>query len=80
MKKSTILSRFLAVLAIVGIILASYIIWARPYQLSWGATSFEINQSMPGDERRGKPMFLATRAITINDTPENIWPWLFQMG
>lgn len=80
MKKPTILARFLAVLALVGIILTAYMIWARPYQLNWGATSVEINESMPGDERRGEPMFLATRAITINDTPENIWPWLIQMG
>jgi hypothetical protein len=55
-------------------------IWARPFQLSWGATEIEIYRSMPGDERRGKPIFLATRAITIEDTPENIWPWLIQMG
>jgi hypothetical protein len=80
MKKSTILIRFLAVMAQFAIILAAYIIWARPFQLSWGATAFEINRSMPGDERRGKPMFLATRAITIEDSPENIWTWLIQMG
>lgn len=80
MKKSSILARFLVVLAQVAIILAAYIIWARPFQLSWGATAYEINRSMPGDERRGNPTFLATRAITIDDTPENIWPWLIQMG
>jgi hypothetical protein len=26
------------------------------------------------------PKFLATRAITIDGTPEEIWPWLLQMG
>jgi hypothetical protein len=26
------------------------------------------------------PTFLATRAITIQGTPEEIWPWLVQMG
>ena len=80
MKKSPILVRLLAVIKQVAIILIAYIIWARPFQLSWGATAFEINRSMPGDERRGKSTFLATRAITINDIPENIWPWLIQMG
>jgi hypothetical protein len=35
---------------------------------------------MPGDDLNPNPKFLATRAITINGTPEAIWPWLIQMG
>ena len=35
---------------------------------------------MPGDELDPTPGFLATRAITIQATPEQIWPWLMQMG
>ena len=80
MKINTILVRVLAALVQFGIIMAAYIFIARPYQLGWGATRVEIDRSMPGDERRGNSAFLATRAITIDDTPENIWPWLIQMG
>ena len=80
MKKVTILARVLVALVQFGIIMVVYFFIARPYQLEWGATTVEINRSMPGDERRGNPTFLATRAITIEDTPENIWPWLIQMG
>jgi len=80
MKKVSLLVKLSAFLVQFGIILAAYIFIARPYQLGWGATTVEINRSMPGDERRGNPAFLATRAITIDDTPENIWPWLIQMG
>jgi hypothetical protein len=80
MKINTILVRVLAALVQFGIIMAAYIFIARPYQLVWGATRVEIDRSMPGDERRGNSAFLATRAITIDDTPENIWPWLIQMG
>jgi len=80
MKKTTILKRLSAALVQFGIIMAAYIYVARPYQLHWGATALEITRPMPGDERRGEPAFLATRAITIDDTPENIWPWLVQMG
>jgi len=80
MKKVSILVRLSAALVQVGIIMAAYIFIARPYQFVWGATTVEINRSMPGDERRGNPAFLATRAITIEDTPENIWPWLIQLG
>jgi hypothetical protein len=74
------LKKVLAVLALVGVALAGYILWARPYQLHWGATAEEINRAMPGDELNRDPKFLATRAITINGTPEEIWSWLIQMG
>lgn len=72
--------RVLAALVLIGLIMAAYFLWARPYQLRWGATEEEIQRSMPGDELNPKPAFLATRAITIDGTPEEIWPWLLQMG
>jgi len=60
--------------------MAAYLLWARHYQLLWGATEAEAKRPMPGDEFAPNPNFLATRAITIDGTPEAIWPWLFQMG
>jgi hypothetical protein len=70
----------LAVLTLVGLVVATYVFWARPYQLRWGATDAEVNRVMPGDELDPHPTFLATRAITIDGTPQDIWPWLIQMG
>jgi hypothetical protein len=35
---------------------------------------------MPGDDIQQKPIFNATRAITIGARPEEVWPWLMQMG
>jgi hypothetical protein len=35
---------------------------------------------MPGDELLPNPTYLASRAITIDATPQEIWPWLIQMG
>jgi hypothetical protein len=81
MNKYLILTnRVLAALTLIGSVLAIYLLWARPYQLHWGATEEEIQRPMPGDELDRKPTFLATRAITINGTPDEIWPWLVQMG
>lgn len=74
------LTKALAVLALVGLVLAVYLLWARPYQLRWGAIDEEVQRPMPGDELNPNPTFLATRAITIDGTPEEIWPWLLQMG
>jgi hypothetical protein len=72
--------RILAVLGLLSIIFAAYLVSARPYQLHWGATQQEIARPMPGDELDAHPTFLATRAITITGTPHEIWPWLVQMG
>ncbi len=80
MKMSPLLKKALAALGLIGLVLAAYFLLARPYQLHWGATAEEISRAMPGDELNPNPKFLATRAITINGTPETIWPWLIQMG
>ncbi len=72
--------RILTALGVILLVLAIYYWIARPYQLNWGATHDEIGQAMPGDELDQTPTFLATRGITINGTPEQIWPWLLQMG
>ena len=80
MNKYLVPKKIMAVLALVGVVLAFYLIWARPYQLRWGATDKEVNGRMPGDEINCDPTFLATRAITIQGTPKEIWPWLLQMG
>jgi hypothetical protein len=73
-------NRVLAVLVIIGLVMVLYLFWARPYQLGWGATDEEVQRPMPGDELNLNPTFLATRAITIDGRPEEIWPWLLQMG
>jgi hypothetical protein len=52
----------------------------RPWQLTWGAAQDELSRRMPGDEIVRRPMFNATRAVTINAGPEDIWPWLVQIG
>lgn len=80
MKSNDMLKRILAVAGIIAVVLAVYLLWARPLQLRWGATDEEVQRPMPGDGLNTNPTFLATRAITIEGTPEEIWPWLMQMG
>lgn len=46
----------------------------------WGATDAELVAAMPGDELVLHPLLGYTRAITIDAPPENVWPWLVQMG
>jgi hypothetical protein len=71
---------FVAALRVIVLVGALYYFVARPYQLTLGAIPTEIEWAMPGDELDPAPHFLATRAITIRGTPEEIWPWLIQMS
>ena len=58
----------------------AYVRYGRPWQLTWGATPQEVLRPLPGDELVERPTFNATRAITIHASPEQIWPWLVQVG
>ncbi len=62
------------------IFLAGYLLIYRPQQLRWGATDAEVARTMPGDQIQPQPIFNATRAVTIDARPEQIWPWLVQIG
>jgi hypothetical protein len=64
--------------AVAGV--AAYAKWVRPRQLTWGATPEEVQRPLPGDDLVARPTFNATRAISIDATPEQIWPWLVQVG
>lgn len=48
----------------------------RPLHLRWGATDEDLARMMPGDLSGAR----WTRAILIEATPEQIWPWLVQWG
>jgi hypothetical protein len=52
----------------------------RPWHLRWGATSEDLARSMPGDEIVHRPIFNATRVVSIDARPEDIWPWIVQIG
>jgi len=63
-----------------AIAFAAYFLVYRPLQLRWGATGEEVARAMPGDEVQQHPIFNATRAVTIDARPEDVWPWLIQNG
>ena len=73
-------TRGFAFLTVLLFVTTGYLVLCRPYQLHWGATDSEIERPMAGDELNPNPSFLATRAITVEGSPEEIWPWLLQMG
>ncbi len=63
-----------------GAAAAGYLLWLRPWQLRWGSTNEEVKRAMPGDEIVKKPVFNATRAVSVQARPEHIFPWIVQIG
>jgi hypothetical protein len=46
----------------------------------WGTTEEELTRAMTGDALIANPTHSATHAVTVDASPEDIWPWLLQMG
>jgi hypothetical protein len=44
------------------------------------ATAVEKHRSLPADGMISNPIFTSTHAITIDAPPEQVWPWIAQMG
>jgi hypothetical protein len=46
----------------------------------WGTTPDELTRAMAGDGLITNPNKWDMQAVTVNAPPEDIWPWLVQMG
>lgn len=66
-----------ASLIVLVVVIYTWVI--RPWHLRWGATDDEVTRRMPGDEYISDAG-QATRAISIDADPEDVWPWLVQLG
>jgi hypothetical protein len=67
-------------LSVGAVVVATYAALLGPWQRRWGATDEEVRRAMPGDDllRPGAPR--TTRAITIDASPGEVFPWLLQIG
>ena len=68
------------IVGIAGAAAVVYGAWVRPRLMRWGATDEEVTGPYPGadlvsDGERG-----ATMAVTIDAAPDQVWPWLVQLG
>jgi proline iminopeptidase len=74
------LGRLSAIAGLMGAAAVAYARLVRPRLISWGATEEEITgpfpgaDLVPGGERSG------AMAVTIDARPEQVWPWLLQLG
>jgi glyoxylase-like metal-dependent hydrolase (beta-lactamase superfamily II) len=54
---------------------------ARPSaRISWRASAEEQGMPLPGDDLVPSPIAQTTHAVTINAPPQQVWPWLVQIG
>jgi hypothetical protein len=74
------MKRWLLGAALAGGLVATYTRYIRPRQMNWGATPEEASRRLPYDELVPDPTWSSTRAVTVAATPEQIWPWLVQVG
>lgn len=64
----------------VGIGIALYRRFLRPWHQRWGATDAEVQAPLPGDEMVPDSRSTATHAITIHAPVEDVWQWIVQIG
>jgi hypothetical protein len=76
----TITIRLLLGLLIAALLLAGLFTVTLSLIPTWGATDDEVARSLPGDGLNAHPNLLWTNAITIQAAPEEVWPWIAQIG
>lgn len=66
----------------IGVVAAGVmaVILFTPWMDRWGATDAEISAVFPGDELVPVPVSTVNRAVTIDASPEQIYPWILQIG
>ncbi len=57
-----------------------YAFLVRPRLMRWGASEEEVTGPYPGAELVPEGNRAATMAVTIGAPPDQVWPWLVQLG
>jgi hypothetical protein len=57
-----------------------YRVLLRPRLMRWGASDEEVSGPYPGADLIPDGERAATMAVTIDVPPDQVWPWLVQMG
>jgi hypothetical protein len=70
----------IGVLAGLGILALVVLFALLPWMDRWGASDAEVSASLTGDELVASPRISYTRAVSIHAAPEEIYPWIVQLG
>ena len=72
--------RFLGGLLLVVALLGLIFPLLPPWFHTWGATEAEAARRYPGDDLLPTPMLSWTHALTVDAPPDQVWPWVAQLG
>ena len=78
--RAAVVSRTLAAAATAVGAAGAGFAFVRPRLLVWGALQPEIGAPMAGDDVVPLARYRSTHAIAIAALPEDVWPWLAQLG
>jgi hypothetical protein len=70
----------IGILAGLGVLAVLLMFALLPWMDRYGATDEEIAASLTGDELVPNPRISYTRTVSINASPEEIFPWIAQLG
>ncbi len=79
-KKNTQIKRFLSGLLGLLLLFSIVYIFLPGWIETYGATGEEVNDVYFGDEILPEPLIMWTHAISIAAPPEDVWPWVVQIG
>ena len=54
--------------------------WRRRTRIRWGTIGDEPVRALPGDGLIASPRWSSTHAVAIRASPEQVWPWVAQLG
>lgn len=74
------LIRVIGILAGLAVLAIFIMLALLPWMDHWGATDSEIGARFAGDEKVPGPAVIYNRAVTIDATPEEVYPWIVQLG
>lgn len=68
--------------ALLLILILAVLYWfpVRHWFSRWGTTDEDLTRTMAGDTIIVHPTHSATHSLTVDALPQDIWPWLMQMG
>ena len=72
--------KIVGALAGLGVVVVVVSFALLPWMDRWGATEEEIAAPLTGDELVPSPRISYTRAVSIDAAPEQIYPWIVQLG
>ena len=67
---------------LLAILTSAVLYWfpIRQWMSRWGATPSDLSRVLAGDRLLVDSTYSGTMAVTVNAPPEDIWPWLVQIG